>query len=184
MQQAITQFRPVFAAEGVVLPETIRATIGWTSKGRRSTTIGECWYPTAVGDGIHELYVTPTITDAARVLDILAHELTHVAVGPEAKHGKPFRDLATAIGLEGRMTATVAGERMTETAAAIIDAIGPYPHAGILPNNGAKSSPPKQSTRMLKLECPGCGYIARTTQKWLDVGIPICPCGTNMQTAA
>jgi hypothetical protein len=34
----------------------------------------------------------------------------------------------------------------------------------------------KQSTRMVKCECPDCGYIVRTTRKWLEEGAPICPC--------
>lgn len=74
MQQAIDQFRPVFAAEGAVLPETIRATIGWTSKGRRSNTIGECWYPAAVGDGIHELSCRPPPNPHLSFSPILCYE--------------------------------------------------------------------------------------------------------------
>ncbi len=33
---------------------------------------------------------------------------------------------------------------------------------------------PKQSTRMIKLMCFGCGYTIRTTAKWLKQSIPIC----------
>jgi hypothetical protein len=34
----------------------------------------------------------------------------------------------------------------------------------------------KQGTRLIKCECPECGYIARVTAKWLDeAGAPICP---------
>jgi len=29
----------------------------------------------------------------------------------------------------------------------------------------------------LKLECGECGYTVRTTRKWIDVGMPVCPCG-------
>jgi hypothetical protein len=36
-----------------------------------------------------------------------------------------------------------------------------------------------QGTRMLKLECSGCGYVARTTRKWLEVGAPSCCCGAG-----
>lgn len=35
---------------------------------------------------------------------------------------------------------------------------------------------PKQSARLIKCVCPECGYIARTTRKWLDErGPPHCP---------
>jgi hypothetical protein len=39
----------------------------------------------------------------------------------------------------------------------------------------------KQSTRMLKLECDECGYVVRTTQKWINVGVPVCHCGAEFQ---
>lgn len=38
-------------------------------------------------------------------------------------------------------------------------------------------------TRLLKCECPACGYVIRTTQKWLDTGLPTCACGTEMEAA-
>jgi hypothetical protein len=33
---------------------------------------------------------------------------------------------------------------------------------------------------MLRLECPACGYTCRTTAKWIEVGLPTCPCGEEM----
>lgn len=43
----------------------------------------------------------------------------------------------------------------------------------------AKSKPepgpkPKQPTRLLKAECPVCGYTIRVTQKWVAQGLPVC----------
>jgi hypothetical protein len=35
--------------------------------------------------------------------------------------------------------------------------------------------------RHLKISCPRCGYTARATRKWLSVGLPICPCGCEME---
>jgi len=34
---------------------------------------------------------------------------------------------------------------------------------------------------MIKVVCPEDGYIVRTTAKWLEVGMPSCPCGTQME---
>lgn len=35
----------------------------------------------------------------------------------------------------------------------------------------------RQSTRMRKVYCPDCKYVARVTRTWLDAkGAPICPC--------
>ncbi len=45
----------------------------------------------------------------------------------------------------------------------------------------AKLPAPKQGTRMLKVICPADGYTIRTTNKWLQVGFPTCPCGTVMR---
>lgn len=42
----------------------------------------------------------------------------------------------------------------------------------------------KQTTRMVKVVCAGCGYVARTTHKWLDeAGAPICPCNQEPMEA-
>ena len=32
----------------------------------------------------------------------------------------------------------------------------------------------------VKVECVDCGYVIRTTRKWLDVGNPSCPEGDEM----
>ena len=43
----------------------------------------------------------------------------------------------------------------------------------------------KDGTRLLKVVCPNpdCGYLMRTTERWIKVGLPICPCGTRMEMA-
>ena len=35
----------------------------------------------------------------------------------------------------------------------------------------------------VKIECPEDGYTVRTTSKWLDIGLPTCPCGTEMEVS-
>jgi hypothetical protein len=35
--------------------------------------------------------------------------------------------------------------------------------------------PPKQDARLIKCECGECGYVVRTTRKWLEIGAPHCP---------
>lgn len=34
---------------------------------------------------------------------------------------------------------------------------------------------PKSAQRLLKVACPVCGYLVRTTRVWLAKGAPICP---------
>src|SRR5580765_1891254 len=131
IRDVIERLRPDFLACGESLPTTIRVGVGFTSKGARSKAIGQCWYPDAVADGHHEIIVVPTLADGVRVVGIIAHELVHVALGPEAKHGSDFRKLAVAIGLDGKMTATVAGPTMAARAVAIVKEIGDFPNPGI-----------------------------------------------------
>lgn len=171
---AAKEMAPWFADLGHPLPP-VRMAVGFTSKGMRSKRIGECWSAECSADGVFEIFITPQIADSERVGDILAHELIHAAVGLQAKHGPRFRKVALAIGLEGKMTATVAGPAFKQAFAPILEKIGPIPHSA-LTNASASSAPKKQSTRMIKCECQECGYIARTSQKWIDeVGAPICP---------
>jgi hypothetical protein len=69
------------------------------------------------------------------------------------------------------MTETVAGPEFLTWLEPIVTRIGAYP-GGSLVATGRK----KQTTRMIKCPCEGCGYTVRTTQKWLeDAGAPICP---------
>jgi hypothetical protein len=131
--------------------------------------IGECWAIEASSDRHAELFISPQLTEAARIVDVLAHELDHATVGTVAGHGKAFKQCALAIGLVGPMRATTAGPEFAAWAETLFKRIGPYP-AGYLTDR------PKQGTRMHKCECPACGYIARVSQKWLSLaGPPICP---------
>jgi hypothetical protein len=159
-----------------------RVGVGFTSKGARSNRIGECWAPTCTPDNTCELFIHPGLGDATTVAATLAHELIHAAVGVEAKHGPKFKRVALALGLQGKMTATTAGPRFVERITPILEEVGPYPH-GQLRAVGAKSTGPKQTTRMLKCECPECGYTVRTTRKWLDVAVPRCPVCEDQQLA-
>ena len=76
------------------------------------------------------------------------------------------------------MTETTASPQLAERLNALCERAGPYPHATL---DMAKSGVKKQGTRMLKLTCPDCGYTVRTTAKWIEAGLPTCPCGEEMQ---
>lgn len=170
----------VFAPQGLTVP-AVRVSVGWPGgRGNKDSTIGQCWASIASADGRAQLFISPTMDDAVRVLDILAHEMIHAVDDCQNGHKGEFRRMALAIGLTGKMTATVAGDDLRAELTAIAGELGPYPHAALTP---ALSGIKKQTTRMLKLECPDDGYIVRTTQKWLDLGLPSCPCGTTMTSA-
>ena len=165
----------LFAPNGAIMPN-YRVSVGWPRRGKKGT-IGQCWSDKASEDKHHEIFISPTLDDGAKVLSTLAHEMVHACVGLEAKHGKAFRKVAIAIGLEGKMTSTVASEAFKHATAQGLTELGPYPHARLNVNDSTRQ---KAGTRLLKVQCPACGYTVRTTRKWLDLGAPICP--TDMES--
>jgi len=181
LSNATDELRNLFKQCGVDLPHEVRSSCGFPSKSalsNKNRRIGECWSARASADKHAEIFISPTISDSMRVLDILAHELVH-ACHPNDGHGKLFKRTATAIGLEGKMTATVAGPKFIEWAKPVLERLGAYPHADLVPSNAQK----KQTTRMLKCFCPECGYTVRVAGKWIEqMGAPMCPEHGTMAT--
>lgn len=148
---------------------TVQISVGFPSNGSRSKTIGQCWRAEASADQVPHIFIHPKIDDPVEVAGVVVHELIH-ACRPDAKHGPAFKQLATEIGLEGKMTTTTVSQDLAKQLKDICDALGPYPHGALV-----DMTQKKQSTRMLKCACPECGYTVRTTAKWLDVAVPVCP---------
>jgi rubrerythrin len=123
------------------------------------------------------MFISPALSKPEEVLAVLVHEMIHAEVGVQAKHGKEFKERALAVGLEGRMTATTAGEELAARLLDLADELGDYPHDSL---QGKTTGKKKDGTRQLKLECPVCGYIVRTSAKWIEVGLPACPCGETL----
>jgi len=170
---------PGFRAAGTSAAEKIRASCSWPSKSglaNKKRRIGEAWSAKNSADQSCEVFISPVLKDPVEVSATLVHELVHCAVGVEAGHKGRFARLAKAVGLEGKMTATHAGESLKTRLRDVTDAIGPYPHAELTHSNVLK----KQGCRLLKVVCE-CGCVVRMTRKWLDeVGPPTCGCGTLM----
>lgn len=176
--------RPMFKKAGRPLPKKVRVSIGFTSAGKRSRAIGECWSPTASEDACAEIFIRPSQqSNASRIADILTHELCHAALPLGTGHGKEFKLLATGLGLTGKMTATTAGPAWHEWADPILKRIGPFPgkRLGEVELEGGKK---KQTTRMLKLTCDECGWSCRTTKAHIEAHHELlCPvsCGGMLQ---
>ena len=158
--------RPVFANAGYPLPDKVRASVGFTSGGRRGKSIGECWSDTASEDGYFEIFLRPSMQSDARICDVLTHELCHAAVGLSAGHGKAFKSCMTAVGLGGKATATTALAAWYAWALPVLEEIGPMPYGAL--TEGENSGKPKQKTNLLKVECPDCGWLARVTSKHIE----------------
>lgn len=156
------------------VPGDCRVSVGFPGGGSARKRIGECWTRAMSKDGVNEIFISPTVGDPARMLDILAHEAVHAMDDCASGHGKAFKRNATALGLEGKMTATTAGPALKAWLDDLVARLPALEH-GALSLSGRK----KQSTRLVKLECMGCGYIVRTTDKWISTGLPTCTCGSD-----
>lgn len=174
---AVEALRPVFAAQAKHLPDKLRVSCGWPSRGGTSVVkirMGECWSAERSQDNTVEIFVSPRVGDSNEALAVLAHELVHAALFAAEKrhgHGKSFQTLAAAIGLEEPWTSSVPGPTLKAVLADLGTSLGAYPGSPLRPEQKEK----KQTTRMLKCLCSKCGYTLRTTQKWIDVAVPYCP---------
>jgi hypothetical protein len=164
--------KELFAPLGETLPENLKVSCGFSGGGGDRTTLGACWARKASAANNVEIFISPIVAAADTVLSTLVHEMVH-AYRPGAKHGPKFRELALAVGLAGKMTATHAGPELVKTLESVATDLGPYPHAEL--NIGTRK---KQTTRMIKAKCTdsGCGCVFRTSAKWIKVnGHLLCP---------
>lgn len=175
----LDQFQSQFGEEGEAHLSSLLVSTGFPSRGGLGKVIGECWKAEASDGGAHHIFINPRLTDVVEVVATLAHEMIHAADNGEHKHRGPFVRCCRAIGLDGKPTATVASPEFAEWARGLDAKIGPYPHQELKPLLVEK----KQATRMLKLEADCCGYVVRTTKKWIEAGYPSCPCGNEFQDA-
>jgi len=165
----------LFASMAYVVPE-LRVACGWPTKGYRA--IGACYARSASTDGLHQIFISPTVGDPVKVLSTLVHELAH-AVDDCSGHGPTFKRIALAVGLTGRMTATSPGDELAKSLGMLAEMLGEYPHSAIrtLPRSTTPTG------RMLKMWCNRCGCTLRTTAKWIDeYGSEWpCPCGQTLR---
>ena len=177
LQGAVSLMRPfVKDSAGLTIPK-VAVSVGFPYGRRARHAIGQCHYNTV--DKKPALFIHPGIDNPVQVLDILLHETLHAALPVGTSHKAPFARAAKACGLEGKPTATVASEALVKEVLVGWNAsLGRYPHARV-----DTSDIPRQTTRMLKVQCFRCGYTVRTTAKWLEFGTPTCPCGEEMEEA-
>lgn len=184
LTQATAELRPAFEIAGSKLPERIRLTCGFPLHAKRNNAIGECWIDSASADKHYEILISPVLADPTKVFEVLVHELCHTARG-SFNHGVNFQKIATAMLLEpvnpnkrNAWGATKGANGFDQAYGDIIASLGVYPHAELTFSNGKK----KQGTRMLKAECPTCGYTVRLTSKWASYGLPACPVDADVLT--
>jgi hypothetical protein len=179
---AVEQMKPLFERINTPLPG-VHVSTGWPSKlgtSAKKRRIGECWdSATSPTDKHPHIFISPVLMDDKGpngVLATLAHELVHAAVGCSCGHKGAFRKTAKALGFSGPMKSTPnMSPELTEAVECISENLGAYPHGPIVYSPPEKQK--KDVCRLVKCECGECGYVVRTTRKWLELkGAPICPC--------
>lgn len=179
---AVSQLTPLFAAQNLKVPAQVRVACGFPSNARRSGAIGECWSAKASADKTVEILISPTVDQPRAVLEVLVHELVH-ACGYMTHAASKFGVAASKVGLKtcaGSWKATEGDASFDGRYSNLLMALGTYPHAKL----SLSHQKPKQPTRLLKAECPSCGYIIRTTSKHANRGLPTCVCGDHFVLAS
>lgn len=160
----------VFKPVGYELPR-FRIGCGFPVGSRKA--IGQCFGEQVSKDKTYEIFVSPVLNDPVVILEVLIHELSHAVAGTKAGHKKPFIEVMRAVGMVKPWKQSHAGADLIAVLDTIQEKLGPYPHAELVPT---KREGKKQTTRLLKVQCPECEYVVRVTRKWLDeVGAPLCP---------
>lgn len=174
---AVDMLRPSFEKHSGKIPEKVKVSIGFPPKGgmAKRRTLGVCFIPEASADGNPQIYINPTIDQIGGedgILSVLVHELVH-ACGRRG-HGREFKELAVAVGLEGRMASSTASVQLQDYFMHMMEILGSFPHSNILNVSSAIGQKPDKC-RMHKCECEDCGYTVRIANKWIDMGVPNCP---------
>lgn len=161
----------LFKSASYEVKQNLRFSCGFPYGFHGKKANGQCWSVERSDDGTFEIFVSPEVDEGREVAAILIHEITHSIVGLDQGHGKAFRDCARKVGLIKPFTSSVAGDRLNGWIDDQLKVIGTYPHAKLTPDQIKR-----QGTRMIKLTCFNCGYTVRAAQKWIDKGLPLCPC--------
>jgi hypothetical protein len=171
--------KEVFEPLGYHVPANIKVTCGFPSKkalSKKNRRIGEIWASQCSAGNFFETMIHPSECDSVNVSAILAHEICHAIVGVGQGHNRrTFGKVARAIGLEGSLTATYAGEALIRKFCDIIDEIGGYPHKQLY----AVMPQKKDHCRYIKLVCSTCDFYCLVSRKHIE-NLPTCGCGGEM----
>lgn len=136
-------------------------------------------------------------SDHIQIAGTTLHELAHVIAGYGAGHGPDWKAACKRVGLRHAKAAgqyhclanlspdvrmQVAGLTNPADGKPLVSnhngysPIKPRPCGAVHGVRGGKSRGKGSGSRMLKVSCGDCGYVARVTGKWLATGAPLCPC--------
>lgn len=162
LENAVQHLAHVFADADKSIPD-VRVSCGFPSKratSNKNRRIGECWATHQATDGRRQIYISPVLADAGEVLATLVHELCHAVLDNKGGHRGPFVKLMKAVGLAGKPTSTEAGPRLIERLNDVSSALGPYPHAALVPREKMR---PGSRLHLYECACPVKVRVASDT---------------------
>ena len=74
LEAAVEALRTKFADAGYRVPEKVRVSIGWPKRAASCGAVGECWATEASSDSHNELFISPELTEATRILGARARD--------------------------------------------------------------------------------------------------------------
>ncbi len=171
---AVGHIAPIFIEAGYTVPR-VRVACAIPATSKRGSAVGQCWPTTRSEDLVNEIYVSPVHSDPVEVLNTLTHELVHAVDDCKHRHGKEFKEIALAVGLQGKMREASAGPqlrlRLQSIATVMATELGPYPHAKLSVGSAMYESLRKPA----RAECPRCKFKVSMLRNHLKIGPPICP---------
>ena len=173
LKNAVSDISNYFGKFGYQVPP-VNVSIGWTSYGKRSNAVGECWPKKSASDKRNVIFINPNHHDTEDILSTLVHELVHAVDDCEHAHGAEFRKIATTVGLEGKMRSTVAGVALSTYISKLIKKIGPYPGSLLTIVSEARTV-----RETAKAKCPSCSYRVSVPRQMVEYGPPLCPIHTK-----
>jgi hypothetical protein len=194
---AVELFAPLFQKHKLELPPNIRVSCGFPSKGGLSATrrvVGECWDPEATWDASTHIFVSPVLHLPGDVLASLVYQLVQSVVARKEK--AQFKAALKEIGLEGPATLATPGLELLKFIDQIAPGLGDYPNAAIRPTYKPTSEKERKKSTftLFCAEKRGCtkkclltdkqvaeDYKVKASRKALALGMPHCPCGSEMQ---
>ncbi len=126
LDRALEMLRPDFDQIGSPIPEFITILVNYPRRALSYSWLGtwNCYWSVDDDPDFHMIFINPTV-DGLYALDILIHELVHATTND--RHGDRFREVAAAIGLDDRGTASGAEETLLKRLRDIQMTLGPYP---------------------------------------------------------
>lgn len=174
-------------------PESIVCTI--QTKGKKNALgwfWAKRWKGASKDETVQEINLSAETLRQCNPGEVLIHELAHaenftldIRDCVNNVHNKKFKAMAEQLGLVVKPRDKRYGYGFTDLGDAAKGFLDKMKfNAELFKVNRLEPLPSsKAGTRLLKCECPECGYVIRTTQKWLDTGVPTCACGAEMEAA-